>query len=591
MSGEVVGVGLGREEPVESHRARCPSSVEDIEVPERLRPVFTTDLDLMLASDNRRGVRIVIGVVPPGVPLRAGIPESRVVADTETGRAGVRRRQARYGENLGAVPRVEPAAKPEGAREAECEMVQQGRADDAVPVRPHALEVPSARETVVQRRIPAEAADRRRNRVKVPPVRPGELVAVVDLLVDPVHEMVFVGRRLRAREEVVEERAGIRGRHERGHLPRQGIMAARRDHVVRERIANESTHSVIARGGGIEDHDVQFRNEPREVAGTEGGGRQRQQRGRTRAAAPKTRIVEEEERAVLDDRSANGGAELVLPRRSPRAGEEPAGVQFLIAQELESVPVVVVRSRLDLVVRDSEAAAQLGRIQRARNLELFDRLERRRKGGEPAWHLRVREGDAVYHGYLRQVWTAVIGLREGVPGNAGRQENEVLGLPAAILHLQWEVHHDALFHVRADLGGLHHRDGRDRLGNRDLLHQLADFHGDVQRRCGGCENLKVFRHIGLEAVQRRFEAVRAHRNVHHDVVSGAAALGGGRKVRFEVSDLDGHTGHDGAGCIGNDPSHAAGGDLRRSAGGHEKDQAQCDTSLNHSRDFSSIAFH
>ena len=66
-------------------------------------------------------------------------------------------------------------------------------------------------------------------------------------------------------------------------------------------------------------------------------------------------VVEEEEGLILGDRPAGGSAENVVPQRRFVTGEERAGVNLLIAEELIRCSVEIIRSRAS--GHDDEAAA------------------------------------------------------------------------------------------------------------------------------------------------------------------------------------------------------------------------------------------
>ena len=68
-------------------------------------------------------------------------------------------------------------------------------------------------------------------------------------------------------------------------------------------------------------------------------------------AMPGALVISEEESPVAHDRSAHGGAELVLmksrPRLPRRIGEEVVGIQLVVAQELEYRAVELIGAALD----------------------------------------------------------------------------------------------------------------------------------------------------------------------------------------------------------------------------------------------------
>src|SRR5262249_53763854 len=102
--------------------------------------------------------------------------------------------------------------------------------------------------------------------------------------------------------------------------------------------------------------------ETREIAGTHGGCGDDGARGIGSAANACAFIGAEEERLVLDDRPAEGGAVLVPLERGDDGGEKVAGVHCVIPQELIGRTVEMVRAGSRGELNDSARAGFAGAV-------------------------------------------------------------------------------------------------------------------------------------------------------------------------------------------------------------------------------------
>ncbi len=206
-------------------------------------------------------------------------------------------------------------------------------------------------------------------------------------------ELVVLALQVRRDQVVVDRLAGradaargVRLRIELGQdVGRRRVPATGRDDVARERLAGQRVVD-----GAVDLGEVALAHLRR------GHGREVGLAGPDAQAL----VVGEEERLVLDDRPAEGGAELVLREVRLRAAglvqEEVVRIEAIVAQELEHAAVEVVRARLDLQVHDAaERLTELGRVGAGLDLELLERVDARED------HDRLQPGlvvvDAVEH--------------------------------------------------------------------------------------------------------------------------------------------------------------------------------------------------
>ncbi len=206
-------------------------------------------------------------------------------------------------------------------------------------------------------------------------------------------------------------------------LPRAGCVRLGielRQDVARDRV-DTAVGNDVAREGLTGRRVVDDARQLGEVAGPHG---QRRDRGQCRHALrlAVTLIVTKEERLVLEDRAAQGAAELILfeVRLGPARAvvEEVVGIERVVPHELEGAAAQLVGPRLDLQVHDAaERAAELRGVGRGLHLELVERVDAREDDD------RLQPGLVVVHAVEHVVVVAralAVGRerRGGAPGEA-----------------------------------------------------------------------------------------------------------------------------------------------------------------------------
>ena len=273
---------------------------------------------------------------------------------------------------------------------------------------------------------------------------------VVDARVDVV-DVQFGGA---GREIVLRPGHGIPGligqRIVVQHLSRHRIHAIGRNHVVRERIANEAAaRRVRPRRERIEDANqlAVLRERLREVAVALRERRHR--RGHFRRAVLAQPFVRgHEEGFPTSDRAARDAAELaalkVAERRACLLREVVVLVERGVPEELVGAAVEVVRARLVDDVEDAaQTAAVFRRVVRAHHLELLDGVDRgeHRDAGEAVDRRERRRhavDDGIHHRRPRAVHAVahrvvVVADRAGDPRRQEDERVDVAGVERQLL--------------------------------------------------------------------------------------------------------------------------------------------------------------
>ena len=381
------------------------------------------------------------------------------------------------------------------------------------------------------------------------PVRHGG--EVVEQSIDAARR---VGQRIDA-EDVAPDRVDGRGRHD----------------VAGVGVADRGVRAGYGAGAaGVEDGQIRAPggDQLAEVAIAHGGGGHRVDRGDATAGA-EAGVVEEEEGLVLtvvelrnDDRAADGHAELVLPEHGLALvgrGKDVAGIEDVIAVELEDVAMEIVRAGLRGDGDHAGAAAELGGEDAGEGLELAHRFD---GGGDDD---RI-EGKFVVIDPIDEPGVGVGAAAEGVEvGRAARVERGGAGeILAGLSGGNAGVEIDELREVPAverqfaDGAGADHfaefgRFGADEGGGGGHLYgfrHIADRQLEVGAGLLVNFERQVLLHALLEAGLFHRDRVDAGHEERH--VEGAGFVGngaaGGILINFENGDAG--AGYGGAGRIG-----------------------------------------
>ena len=327
------------------------------------------------------------------------------------------------------------------------------------------------------------------------------------------------------------------------------------DLVAGERIANEAAaRGVRARGGGIVNLQklIALVHPFGKIAAVHFGRRDGKEAVIRSQAVAESFVREKEERLVASvvklgnaDGTAGSGAEIVLLVYGLAGREEPARVEFLVAQEVIGHPVIIVGPRLRRERHDPAAGLPVFGFESVGvHGELGNRLERRRIVGD---FNRVRgpvRGDryTIQRGLPRPGLSAA--ERKLVSGAArfGRDRHQVEGTPQRAADYEGQFVDELILHGGRDLGVLS-LDLRRFGPHLDGFAYLAHFQPAIDAQRAGSGQHHVVTHRLLETGGRELEAVITGRKVGTVVVSGVGGRHRDALVRGKVRDRDCRSGH------------------------------------------------
>jgi hypothetical protein len=323
------------------------------------------------------------------------------------------------------------------------------------------------------------------------------------------HVVVVEPDRQPAAEKVVLNAAAGRGRQERLEGLRLRRDSIDRNDVPRKRIA----HEAGAVGIGARRRRIVDRHRQRaEVATPHRLGRNRDQHRLGFAPIAIAVVGDEEEHAIAADRPAEREAVLVLVVVRLDRTEKRAGIERLVAKELERAAAPLVRARLDDVVRRTLPVVH-DRGAAGLDLELVDGLDRDavRQVAALALHDGVGNRHAVDIGLVGEILTAHHVAPAAHRLHAGHEEHERRGVArSAGVHHQRQRRVDVVADrlPEARVG----RTERGRLGaDRDLRGDAANRQGHVQTDHRERIDDHTLLHDGLEAAERDRDPVLARR--------------------------------------------------------------------------------
>ncbi len=344
-------------------------------------------------------------------------------------------------------------------------------------------------------------------------------------------------------------------------------MSGRGDPVVDERRAQRRDHAsaVAGRrhiGGEVARHHRCGRHE-------RGGVERHLPRGRALIAG-------EEEHLVALDRTAHRAAELVPLQAVLLIGEEVRRVEAAVAVELEQ------RAMEHVGAGAGDRAHRRARAQPARRLlgtggepELLERVGERQVQPGAVVHVAVgcavqrvgdaevvaaghRDPDAGVHAVRRR--------RRGLHGDAG-QGDELRDLPRVERQLDDSLRFDHGRH--ADGARVHQRRRRRHL---NLLGHGSDAHDRVDDRVAVHLEHDAGLGEGVEALQRRFQAIGPERKVRQRIRARFIRDGGTRRTSAGVRDRNGDAGEHAAALVAGSAADAAGGLGPREGGSQGQDK-------------------
>ena len=275
-------------------------------------------------------------------------------------------------------------------------------------------------------------------------------------------------------------------------------------------------------------------------------------------------VISEPERSVLDQRSADRGAELVaLPLRlrgAERVREEIVRVQRIVAEELVDAAANRIGAGFDDGVDDrSRAAAELGRVSVRLNLEFLQRLDRRLHELHVLAAERVRVGDVIDAVEQEDIVERAVAVHvehalevharqpRGAREHAGREQRQLVVVAAIERQLDDLLLIDDRSARRRD--GVEQRRGADDL---DRFGELTRLQRDVDPR-----------HLrDLQSYPRPHRLLESRHLHGHRVVTGTKAGnhvgalairgGSGDDAGLHVRHRHGGVRHDGAAAVPDD---------------------------------------
>ena len=332
---------------------------------------------------------------------------------------------------------------------------------------------------------------------------------------------------------------------------RNGTLEARGDRLVFER---KASGAILIPGVGVVDH-VRV---GAEVAHPLVLGRHFVARADARDRLRRLVVTEEEEQLVLDERAADGAAEVLEIAFRLGGGEEGSGAQAVVVEEVERRPMQFVGARFRDHRGGSSAGEALLRITGScRDRDRFDRLGR----GDVARVVRQPHVDAgravdarhvvvpvraVYVGAERPRRRVQDRILEPRRSGSGHEVDQALVVPE-VRQRKGRDRYLADFRTRVGLLGLQLGGGGF---HRDLFGDLSEHqpHIDARDRIG--RDGDVFLDVHPEAVRRDGNGVDAGLHVHDAEQAERFRRRDEFETGLDIDGLDIGARHDGAGRVG-----------------------------------------
>ena len=261
-----------------------------------------------------------------------------------------------------------------------------------------------------------------------------------------------------------------------------------------------------------------------------------------------TLIVGEEERPVLDNRSAEHAAVLIpaVVRFHRIAGLEVIpGVQALVAKELEHIAMKGIAARFGGEIDHAAIEpAELGGWTVALDLEFLDRINDRVERHLPG--LRLQYGNTVEEIFVRARPSAVDARQDGIrrQGDARGDACEHDEQPA----VQWQPHDLFVLDNRSEARGLPSHDRRIS-DDRHLFPNIADAEVEIDACLFASRETNALAPHGFEPWELDVEAVVAGRQARGGIDAIATGDGDSLKIRPCIGDRDRRAGNSRPGLI------------------------------------------
>ena len=257
-------------------------------------------------------------------------------------------------------------------------------------------------------------------------------------------------------------------------------------------------------------------------------------------------VVSEDKEAVLNDGAADGEAELVALEGLGAAGEEGAGVEGVVAEEMEGRAVPLIGAAAAGDIDDAGGIAEFGLEEVALDLELLHGIER--GGHRTIADARVAEFDAIEEvgggtlALAADKQRAIRAAGSAADETGGPLRGRDLGHDArgeraegeVITAVEREVVDRPASDSLAEGGGIEFEQGHSGAGDGDGFVNLADAEFEVGADALGDAKVDLLDNISLEAARGDGDAVAARRQLRKDILPARIRVGpaGGAGVDF-----------------------------------------------------------